>query len=309
MSFRRYIAVLGILLIMAPSVAVFSVPQEAEAQSFTCGALFGLGAGASALLGSLGTYVPVNDAAVTTNTGAAVQKECVDELAYLLANAAIESIARSVINWINSGFDGSPAFVTDLDAFLGGVGVEAFEDYIGSDAIAFLCSPWRFDVELALQAEFFGTTDVPACSLLDVVENIDGFLAGDFSQGGWDGWYHLSTRNNPYSDYFTAESELYANVAAFQNVELELLDYGSGFRSFEHCTTREANPSDPNAQPGDIIEECEITTPGNVIENQVNNVLGSGQDRLEMADEINEILAAFIQQLINQVITEGLGSF
>lgn len=298
-------------LIMMPTFAFFAVPKHVEAQAglFSCAALFGFGAGTAAagIIWSAGS-VPVYDAAVTTTTAADVHKECLDAIAYAIAKIAIQSISQSILNWINSGFEGGPAFVTDLDQFLREIDLQAFEEFLGSDAIAFLCSPWRFDIQFALELQFAMGTNVPECSLGDVVDNIDGFLAGDFSQGGLDGWYRLVTYNNPYRDYLTVESEWRSSLAAAESREVKLLDFGRGFLSFEQCTSRPANPGDSGTSPGDTIEDCSITTPGAVIESQLENVLGSGIRQLELADEINEIVSAFIQQVINQVITSGLRS-
>lgn len=314
MKFRRYIVAALLIAMMVPTGALL-LPRHAEAQAgglISCAAMFGLG-GASAALGGvagiLGGSVPVFDAGVNTNTGAVVQKECgLDAIAFALAKIAIQALTTSILNWINSGFEGSPAFVTDLEQFLYDIDVEVFENFLGSDAIAFLCTPWQFDIQLALELQFSRTTNVPECSLGDVVGDIDQFLAGDFSQGGWQGWTELTVRNNPYQDFFIAQAELDAEIAAARFREVTLLDFGRGFLSFEQCTSRPANPTDPNALPGDIIEDCAITTPGAVIESQLENVLGSGVRQLELADEINEVITAFLSQLVNQVITTGLSN-
>lgn len=298
-----------IAVILAPASALLGAPQHAEAQAggiIGCAALFGLGVGSIGVVAPiLGLTVPVSDLPTETSSAASVQKECIDAIAYTIAKIAIQSISQSIINWINSGFEGGPAFVTDLDQFLFEIDVEVFEEFLGSDAIAFLCSPWQFDIRLALALAFIGAREIE-CSLGDVVENIEQFVDGDFHQGGWPGWFSLTQRNNPYDSYFELSASANARIAAARFRELTYLDFGRGFLSFELCTDRPANPSDPNASPGDVVSDCEITTPGAVIESQLENVLGSGIRQLELADEINEIIEALIAQLLNQVITGGL---
>jgi hypothetical protein len=280
-------------------------PQNTHAQAgiVSCASLFASGLAGSAV-SSLAS-VPVADAPVQSATTGNLSKECLDSIAYGVANAAIQAIANSTINWINSGFEGGPTFVTDFEAFLGEVDFAAFEDFLGSDVVAFMCSPWQFDIRLMLELAFVQPT-TPQCSLTDVVENIDGFLAGDFNQGGWDGWIRLTTRNNPYKDFLFRASELDSQVAAARYRETELLDWGRGFLTIEDCETRPANPGDPNANPGDTIEDCQNVLPGTLVEKRIGDVMGIDIDRLQLADEINEVIDALIVQLINQVITEGL---
>ena len=64
------------------------------------------------------------------------------------------------------------------------------------------------------------------------------------------------------------------------------MDWGRGFLSFK----------DP--------ETGEITSPGTIIEKQVNQRLGSGERRLEIADEFDEIVNALINQLIKIALSE-----
>lgn len=225
-----------------------------------------------------------------------------DPIAFAVAKTLAEALMDSLINWIQSGFEGNPSFVDDLGGFLLGVDVRVFEDFIGSDAIDLLCSPWKFQIQLALEYDFaLGRRAEAQCSLNDVIENLDDFIDGDFSQGGWDGWFELTQRNNPYSDYFEVSNELDARIGAARFEELSLLDYGSGFFSRETC---EIIPDDVD----DEIEVCSITTPGKVIEQQLNHVLGSELRQLEIADELSEVLAVLFSQLVNSALsgTRGL---
>jgi hypothetical protein len=47
-----------------------------------------------------------------------------------------------------------------------------------------------------------------------------------------------------------------------------------------------------------------ITSPGSVIEKQVNERLFSGQRRLEIADEFDEVVNALVNQLVKIAVTE-----
>jgi len=110
---------------------------------------------------------------------ALVCKEYVlDDIAFAIAKAAAAAMVNSVTDWVKSGFQGRPAFVTDIGSFLNEIDAGVLEEFLGSDTLAFLCSPWKFDVTLAIELNFgSGGRESPACSLGDIVDNIEGFHA------------------------------------------------------------------------------------------------------------------------------------
>ncbi|MEX0917385.1 MAG: hypothetical protein WDZ90_02600 [Candidatus Paceibacterota bacterium] len=242
-----------------------------------------------------------------------------DPLAWQIAKAIRDEITRSIVTWINSGFDGNPAFVEDLDGFLRGVGDRAAGQFIEQElGLGFICSPFQLDIQIALALDYYSPfRDRAACTLSDVVDNIDGFFGGDFRDGGWKAWYAVTTNphNNPYGAYIAAKGELAANVRNARGEQVQLLNFGGGFLSFEQCddvgsTSSELAQSGPlggfggPGPQGTGVESqnCRITTPGAVIEGQLENVLGSGIRELELADEFDEIIGALIGQLLNQVL-------
>lgn len=225
-----------------------------------------------------------------------------DGIAYAVANIAIQKISRSIVQWINSGFQGSPAFVTDLQGFLIDVADQAAGQFLTELGLGFMCSPFKLDVQLALALQYQAARDYEAqCTLSDIVGSIDNFFSGNFAaNGGWAGWFSLTTRpgNNPYGALLLAEEELAVRVTNAKGEQSTLLSFGKGFLSFKECDA---------IGEGDVEEHCTITTPGAVIEEQVNLTLGSGQRRLEMADEINEIIGALFAQLVQQAFTGAGG--
>src|SRR5262245_61869411 len=55
-----------------------------------------------------------NTISAVENHAETVKEYILDPLVTLLARTILQSLMRSVINWANNGFEGSPAFVTDL---------------------------------------------------------------------------------------------------------------------------------------------------------------------------------------------------
>tara|TARA_B100000745_G_scaffold180941_1_gene118481 strand:+ start:193 stop:1656 length:1464 start_codon:yes stop_codon:yes gene_type:complete len=227
-----------------------------------------------------------------------------DGIAYGLARTIIKNMVRSIVTWINSGFQGSPAFVTDLGGFLRDVADQVAGEAIYSSDLNFLCSPFELDIRTALATQYNEERDgyQPQCTLSSVTNNLEGFLAGDFSQGGWPAWFELTQgrANDPNNAYFEAKAAVDAKIRNAQGQEIKLLEFGDGFKSFKTC-------SDTDAASG-TQKNCIITTPGTVIANQLNKALGAGQDSLITADEVNEVIGALLSQLAQQALsgTNGL---
>ena len=229
-----------------------------------------------------------------------------DRISWKAADMAIEEVTISTLNWINSGFEGGPLYVTDFGGFLRDIADERIGSFIEGSALAFLCDPLDIKFSLALRHAVPFEKEVE-CTLSDVVDNIEDFIAGDFGSGGWDGWFELTTKpqNNRYGAYLSSAAELEARIQFSQYEEAQVLEFGEGFFSDEKC---EEGPQPKGGGPGAPIN-CEIVTPGSVIETQLNNALFSGQRRLEVSDEFNEIVYALFGQLLKRMFggwQEGL---
>jgi len=220
-----------------------------------------------------------------------------------LAKMILKSMTQSILTWINSGFQGKPAFVTDLKQFMIDRADQVVGDFIYNDpALNFLCSPFQLDVKIALatayqesQHEGFGSE--AQCTLSSVSDNVEGFLSGSFSEGGWASWFEATQNpvNTPTGAYLAAEGEMYARIADDEGNTVNELEWGQGFLSFKVCSEAQKASGDVN--------NCSITTPGAVIADGINKALGAGQDALIEADEIDEIIGAFFAQLAKQAIT------
>lgn len=290
-----------LLLALCLCVVAFTlvVPQHIQAAGATPG-------GAVTVIGGNGTVQDSLSAAANSVSASAdtllLSKEFVlDPLFYTLARKIVQSMTRSIVNWINSGFQGSPAFVTDLGQMLLDAADEVAGDFIyNNPELNFLCSPFQLDVKVALATSYRESSrggSEAQCTLSGAAENIEGFLSGSFSDGGWESWFEVTQNptNTPTGAFLAAESEMYARIVDDQGNTLKELDWGNGFLSFKVC-------SDTDEASG-AQQDCDITTPGSVIANQINKSLGAGQDALITADEVNEIIGALFAQLAEQAIT------
>lgn len=242
-----------------------------------------------------------------------------DQLAYMAAKIMLQSVTNSVVTWINSGFEGSPAFITDPEAFFTDVADQVAGNFIAGTELGFICEP--FNIRLALNLNYSSSyRQTNYCRLSDVISNVEGFTAftsGDFTQGGWNSWFQITQNpsSNPLGAYIGAKFELDRRIASKLGIEQQKLSWGNGFLSWSDCIAY----APPEGEDLELDENGEATnaectkrgpikTPGSVISEQLNITIGSGQRQLEIADKINEIVGALMGQLVQTVFTQGLSS-
>lgn len=234
-----------------------------------------------------------------------LKENVLDGIAWTIAKQFISNMVADIVDWINSGFEGNPAFVQDLDNFLLRAADEAVGQYINElgGLGSFVCDPFRLNVQLAVAIQYDLSREdrVPECTLTDIINNFEDFIEGDFQSGGWAGWFDLTSnpRHTPYGSILTAQTGAQALVANTEGEQVKLLDFGSGFISIPFCE----NVAGPNGP----VEQCSIVNPGDVVRSTLNKSLGAGQDSLVEADEFNEIVVALLGQLSTRVLEGAQG--
>ena len=256
-----------------------------------------------------------------------------DPLAWAAAKSMLQSITDETVNWINSGFNGSPAYITNPTSFFNNVADQATGAFLADNGpLSSLCSPISLNVRLAIALNEAGSRGTSgsagasggsggsnspyACTLSTAISNvngatINGFEAGDFSQGGWPAFASLAEpQNNFYGAYLEAQSELDTNIANRTNEQNNQLNRGSGFMSYTTCKddstiTDDDAAYDPTIQydsKNNVYERCTISTPGSTIKSSLDKALGSSQDSLVQASMLDEVIGALASQLVNQVL-------
>lgn len=244
--------------------------------------------------------VPIeNKAEALKNTGFKIAGFTVfpplDGLGYCLANSIIESMLRSTINWVKGDFSGKPAFIDDPGQFF-----LDYADYqVGGalDAITGgegdICSPWAINVKLALILSYTGESYRPNCSLSDIVNNIEGFVDGNFEEGGWDGWFRLtqSPSNNPLGSFLLYRDKIYADLSRNNGTLSAEIGWNQGFLSVK----------DP--------ELGKTTTPGVLLARAVSDTLNVPRERLTIADEFDELITELVNAMVRFSVGEMLTPF
>jgi hypothetical protein len=254
-----------------------------------------------------------------------------DTLAWTLANAAIERIAQDTVNWVNSGFQGSPTFVNDPKSLLEAAANAGIDALLMKANATRLCYDFSPRIQLAILANRSSTYQRRlTCTMDRLVQNYQGFV-NNFLEGGWTGWVEITQpAGNPFGSFLETVNEGIAITISKQDNAVKEANWGSGFMSIKQCTGGTMNILDycsgscvdlktgavdqdcvnrclVQPPPQDAEEQClqqggtmQTVTPGKAIEDKLNSVLGSDTGRLQVADEINEIIGALFNQLLNR---------
>lgn len=263
---------------------------------------------AGVLTGSV--FSPSALAAVRVDAPTDDMRAFLDCMTRALARVALQQMTNSVLKWVNSGFNGQPAYVQSFQQLFLTVADQAAGQFIQGSALSFLCTPFQNPVRIAI-AQSYARRNASAnsCTLSKVlaINNINGFMNGNFSQGGWQGFLSFvsSPTNNPFGAYLYGQSALQSSISQAQQYTTLDLQNGRGFQSYYEPYNCKAVIDPISLKTG---QSCQyrITTPGSVIEPQVNNSLGTGQRQLELAKNFDDIVSVFLQTLVTSALYSGL---
>ncbi|MEN9614343.1 MAG: hypothetical protein RLZZ347_650 [Candidatus Parcubacteria bacterium] len=253
-----------------------------------------------------------------------------DTILRRLANIIIDTMLRQmtsdIVQWINSGFQGSPAFATNPAGLLTDIADETIGQFIAGTDMGFLCSPFRLDIRIALAQSYQPYRRKSGCTLTGIANNVNGFIQGNNS-GGWDNWLARTTQpqNNPYTSFLMAQNEVAIRIAGQKEIKLAQLNWGNGFLSWEDCQdtpeTQDvidaAQLENGNVAPGTAAyastqaqikasQTCTTKTPGKVISDQLGWAMSSDIRRTELAKDIDQIVNALVGQMVKQALG-GIG--
>jgi hypothetical protein len=279
----------------------------------------------------------VTDASVTSikrtidSTAQWLKSFTLDRLATLIAKQMLHQMTASVVNWINSGFNGSPAFLTNPGAFFLDVGDQVTGAFLSSNGpLSGLCSPFASNIRINLAYSRLNTGSPfwnarYRCTLSTVVDNfksngvnvsVNAFQKGDFYQGGWPMFISTFTepQNNYYGASYLAQEGLQQAIDRRQAAIQQDRQMGNGFLSYKKCTpvpkgTEYIDEEGNKIKSGGFSNDftCTIETPGKVIAETLQKQLNVPADELLLADSINSIINALVNQMVTKAMS-GLAS-
>jgi hypothetical protein len=258
--------------------------------------------------------------AVQVNVPTENTKHFMDCMARVVARVALQQMTAGIVNWINSGFNGQPAFVQNYRQLFFDVADKAAGQFIQGSALSFLCTPFQAPVRVAIAQSYARrNASASSCTLSQAIggniQNVNSFLSGNFSAGGWGGLLSFTTvpTNNPYGAYSYAQLGLQNSIAQAQQDVARDTAAGRGFLSYQepyNCKPVSTGDFNPSTGEEILTSECQyrITTPGSVIEQSLNTSLGTSYRQLELAKTFDETISTLIQQLITQSLYGGLSN-
>lgn len=244
-----------------------------------------------------------------------------DAMAYCIVNSMLVYIADSTIQWINTGFEGNPAFLTNPDQFftdLANAEKRAFIQNLAYGVNSNVCGAFKGTIVSSILSRYGrnkqnyygqqgyenggygqqGQNNFNGCPFDQNPGQLNAFLGGNFTEGGgWNTWFQLTQNpnNNPYDTYFRTNENLYSQVAAVKLSKTTELNWNDGILSFRKCEGTEKDKS-----------KCPITTPGKIILGKAQSSLEIGTNRLLLVDKFDQVVTALVDQLITVAIDKTL---
>jgi len=242
---QNFISSLMIIVILAPSVAVFSIPRKTKAVVPTADV-------AQVPLQTMNVGISsVNAASNLTHTGLKLKDVAVEILKITLriaAKKALSQLTQSTVNWINTGNWGNPLFIENPGKFFNNITKSEIKNLIALTGYDELRYPFAKNYLIGVIRGYKRTQQSNAQYTLSRVIDDPEYLRGyreDFNVGGWAGFLINSqySQNNPIGYLLRTNDELTGEIGKAKQDVKELVAQGQGFLSPKNC------PSNPNYPP------------------------------------------------------------
>jgi hypothetical protein len=311
----RKIAVMIVMLLMICPLGVALNPKPAHA-------LFGIGDITFDPTNYIQNTLTAINSSITAITSQfqLLQATTLNPLAWAIAKAILQAVVNSTINWINSGFKGSPAFVTNLNSTIQTIGDAEANTFVNQlRTNGSIKSPFQNQVANTVSTNYFQSTASNGFftqnpyTLNKVTTNDAAFLQGGstgFAQGGFDAFLSASMnpQNNPYGATLLARDGLYNQVTNAQSNQKAEIGNGGGFLSQKNCPKVSSGSSGTALTSGLSAVVCaagSIINPGSTIKAALDKNLGSSIDVLVQASTFGQLVNVLFGQLMNHLLSSG----
>src|SRR3989338_5600046 len=265
-----------------------------------------------------------------------VKEYFLDPLAWTAANVIIDKFGDAMVDWIRSGFDGSPMFLSDPEGFFRDTANDFSGAIIDALDMEWLCDPLG---KLRINLDFFfpGTDRAKyRCTFNDIAgtfesyadrddisdwisvnanvreRNIVRLYGSDYRNGGFLMWlFTAQKKNNDLGRTLQTADDVYAAVNARVGIEGFQLNLYKGFFGIRKCVEyveggELAGVTSEGKNAGKApCKKWETKTPGTLVQDQLDDVGGKDLSRLQVADEIDEIIGALATTMMGWLLTGG----
>lgn len=261
---------------------------------FGCNQIAGANASAGTLAAIGGVYVPVNDAAVTLNTGILVYKECVlRPLQDRLRESAMSALLKRADIAIETGREGNKRYVVDPDAEVLVVMDRSRLATLTGRAAAGITPAFKEQIVRWSARTYQQETRDPAAFLTCPYEDIDARIRNESDDALGSVFAMTNPACIPHLDALYFEDLANARDAQAVANQKMVWDWGRGFYALTD-----------NAQ--DPFEE-KILTPSSVVQESFQQILGSPVRQLESANDIGQMIGALYAGLTTHILSDSQG--
>ncbi|HWO07733.1 MAG TPA: hypothetical protein VNM40_04110 [Candidatus Paceibacterota bacterium] len=243
-----------------------------------------------------GVYVPVNDAAVTLNTGFLVYKECIlDGMARKIAESGTSELGRQAFTAFQQGRQGQAQYLQNFPAFFLPYNIRITTDTVQTAQNGPICAAFKNRVATAVARtvaySFNGTASSLACSFASDADRLA--LINRTVPVNWNSFMNLVAGDYELARYYQLQSQNESRMAAFNEDMRQMIMMGRGvIPIFDNSQ----NPLAMN-----------VVTPGFIIADAISQITGSGFRQLEQANEIDQIVANLWGGLSTRLLSSGSG--
>ena len=254
-----------------------------------------------------------------------------DPLFWSMANVIIDQFGDAIVNWIRNGFEGSPMFLSDPEGFFSDMANQASGAIIDDLNMEWLCDPLgklRIDLDFFLpgtdRAKYRCTFNDVAGNFKDIAgrkdlsdwidinvnmheQNIVRLYGSDYRQGGLLMWlFTAQKKNNDLGRTIQTASDAFTAARVSVNFGKFNLFKNGGFLGMRKCVEYEDIP----LEEGGLMTTSKClkyvdTTPGQLVQDQLNQAAGGDLKRLHIADEVDEIIGALASTMVGWMLTGG----
>ncbi|MES2416349.1 MAG: hypothetical protein V4504_01480 [Patescibacteria group bacterium] len=246
---------------------------------------------------------------------------CLKSIGRMVTKLLLQKITVSTVNWINTGYEGKPTFLSNEDDFWGNIAKNEILQFgleIDNEVLFPFGRGFMEAQALSFQNHF---ADNAQYSLDKLIADTNPQYSSttfnaDFSQGGWAAWDAMTQipANNPLGFQLLASNELQLRLeGTAQSTAQGLRDdiqRGMGFMSQDVCVNPEGVTHEDNdaALAGDTTKsrclEWKHVTPGSIIAETATNAVNYPNNQLLKSEDLNDAVAAILDAVINQWSTK-----
>jgi hypothetical protein len=296
------VAILGMVFLCVPALAFAQTDASSSLNtSFSTVGVFGcnqtgsysMSVGALSAVG--GAFVPVNDAAVTLNTGYLVYDQCVLRgIVDRMRENGTATLVNSIVNTYNTGRNGQPQFSQNIPIEQTTVMSQSVGQSLQNGTLSTVNPAFQAAVKGAIAQGYYAALNTPnaefTCSYSGDMSSV---LNGNPSGSVWDALTaEMNPACNPYWAYTLANTQVMATAQSKVNDMMTQLQWYNG--------NYPVMGTDANGNPI-------VLTPGSVVGANAIQALQSGYTQLQNANDIDQMVGALFAGITSQVMSSSQG--